>query len=246
MTKELQKRIYSSVLLIPLVILLLWAGGVFLAVALGALYCVAIKEWVTISRREGVVRCGLVAFGVIYCALAFLCLYDISVHDPVLWLPLSMFIAVWLSDSGAYLFGKTIGGPKLAPKISPNKTWSGLLGACFGPALGLFVFQILYDYSYGFEHDLSNMKFVILAVEFGIIIGIAGQIGDFSISWMKRKSGVKDTGKLIPGHGGLLDRIDGFLLVAILFWVWMQYGGYRTLFSIEEQWIPVWQNLLPF
>ena len=111
-------------------------------------------------------------------------------------LVLCIFILVWINDIGGYIFGKIIGGPKLAEKISPNKTISGFIG---GLVL-VYAASHLLDFPY------------ICA----IIIGAIGSIGDLIESWMKRKCKIKDSGSIIPGHGGMLDRVDGLLLVSVV------------------------------
>jgi phosphatidate cytidylyltransferase len=244
MSSQFKTRLISSLVLIPLVIGVLWVGGLFLALSLLALYVLSVREWLRISERNNKRHYPWTIFGMIYCAVSLMCLYDVAEHPPMVWLPLCIFISVWLSDTTAYLLGKSLGGPKLAPSISPNKTWAGLIGAFIGPAIGLFLFQLIYDQISGYERDLMMLSFFILAIEFGIIIGLSGQIGDLLVSHLKRKSGVKDTGSLIPGHGGVLDRIDALLLVTIVFWIWMQIGGYKILVHIEEPWISIWMQWL--
>lgn len=120
-----------------------------------------------------------------------------------------MFIAVWASDSIAYVFGRLIGGPKLAPKISPKKTWAGLIGSMTGAAAAL----CLGGYILKSHFDFEIAPYAHLAA-FGLFLGVIGQIGDLAISLFKRSSKVKDMGRLIPGHGGVLDRIDALLLIA--------------------------------
>jgi phosphatidate cytidylyltransferase len=110
---------------------------------------------------------------------------------------------VWATDIGAYFAGRAIGGPKLAPVISPNKTWAGLFGGMVlaGVAGGAITF---------FGH------LPVLTYWLAPLLAIAAQLGDLAESGMKRRAGVKDSGHILPGHGGLLDRIDGMLPVAIL------------------------------
>jgi phosphatidate cytidylyltransferase len=124
------------------------------------------------------------------------------------------FVVIWSTDIGAYLFGKSIGGAKLAPKISPNKTWAGFFG---GISSAVIVSFLLYYFLY----PMAGLFLFFLGC---VIISIVGQIGDLFESWCKRRLGVKDSGKLIPGHGGILDRVDSLLLstpiagvVAIIF-----------------------------
>lgn len=243
MSSQLAKRILSSIVLIPIVLSTFWVGGIVLAAFILALFILAYAEWLKISVWEGKRQTWLSVFGFFYCAAGILSLFDISSQTPHLWLPLCVFISVWMSDSCAYLMGKIFGGAKMAPKISPNKTWSGMAGACLGPAIGMFIFQIMYDSSAGYEHNIADITYVFLALGYGFIVGIAGQIGDLTISFMKRKAQLKDTGKLIPGHGGILDRIDALLLVCIFFWCWMQLGGYSLLFHMSEEWSPLWSRL---
>jgi len=110
---------------------------------------------------------------------------------------------VWSTDIGGYVAGRTIGGPKLAPRISPNKTWSGFAGAI----VGAVIFGGLVALLFGAEMPL-------LAGAFAGVLAIVAQMGDLFESAIKRKFGVKDSGRLIPGHGGMLDRVDGLIAAA--------------------------------
>ena len=116
----------------------------------------------------------------------------------------ALFVAVWTADTGALLFGGLIGGPKLAPLLSPNKTWAGFLGGTIAAAIA----EALYIALLG-GHVPS-------AVAFGIFVALAGHCGDLFESWVKRQFRAKNTGRLIPGHGGILDRIDSVLFAAPL------------------------------
>lgn len=119
---------------------------------------------------------------------------------------------VWMTDTFALLFGKTIGGPKLAPKLSPKKTWAGLFGGMFGALMitGLFMY------------GLPQVSPSLYAWAAGL--SVIGQVGDLFESKFKRKFDVKDSGALIPGHGGILDRMDSFLFAAPAVWVLMLLG----------------------
>ena len=114
-----------------------------------------------------------------------------------------LVLAVWFTDTGGYFFGRAIGGAKLAPRISPNKTWAGLGG-------GVLLASIWSGFwlTAGGQHSLA------LTVAVGAGVAVLAQIGDLSVSAIKRRYGVKDASGLIPGHGGLLDRLDGMLLTA--------------------------------
>ena len=120
-------------------------------------------------------------------------------------LPMAL-VAVIATDVGAYFAGRTIGGPRIAPRISPAKTWAGLGGGMVLAGLGLIAFTALVEGEIGPRAALGSALF-------GAMAAIVAQAGDFFESWMKRRAGVKDSGRLIPGHGGLLDRLDGLLAV---------------------------------
>jgi phosphatidate cytidylyltransferase len=132
-------------------------------------------------------------------------------------LVLAFFSIIWATDIGAYLVGRTLGGPKLAPAISPNKTWSGAVGGLVSGIAAGFVVASAMDLSYG----------AATLVAMGAVISVMSQIGDLIESWWKRYFGVKDSGSIIPGHGGILDRIDGVLLASPVAVAshWMAHGG---------------------
>ena len=123
--------------------------------------------------------------------------------SPRLWLVLWVFIVVWSVDIGAYFTGRAIGGPKLAPSISPGKTWAGFYGGIAAATLlgGAWVL-------------VTQLPLVLVLL--APLFAAAAQGGDLFESWMKRRAGVKDSGRLLPGHGGVFDRVDGLLPVAIL------------------------------
>ena len=117
---------------------------------------------------------------------------------------LYLLVVAWTTDSASYAGGRLIGGPKLAPKISPQKTWSGLIVGTLAPAAVGFAFAL-------FLKDTSAWRLALVSV----VIAAGCQIGDLGESAVKRRFGAKDMSNLIPGHGGLLDRIDGLLIAAI-------------------------------
>jgi len=130
--------------------------------------------------------------------------------ELVLWL----FIIVWTTDTGAYAAGKLIGGPAFAPQLSPNKTWAGLLGGIVLAILAALASVVLFP---GLLAPGTLTGSLGLAAAAAMLISAGGQIGDILESTLKRRFHVKDSGGLIPGHGGLLDRLDGFLVaVAVL------------------------------
>jgi phosphatidate cytidylyltransferase len=114
----------------------------------------------------------------------------------------ALFIVIWAADTGALVTGRVLGGPKLIPTLSPNKTWAGFLGGVLLPAAGLAIYVTLL-------HG-TGWKAAIL----GVVLALAAHLGDLFESWIKRRVGRKNSGSLIPGHGGVLDRIDSTLFVA--------------------------------
>lgn len=123
------------------------------------------------------------------------------------------------TDTFAYFVGRAIGGPKIAPSISPSKTWAGLFGGMAGAALWVALWLVAIDggvvgprFELGWRLNGSNIA---TAALIGAALAVLAQAGDFFESWLKRRAGVKDSSKLIPGHGGVFDRIDGMLPVAI-------------------------------
>ena len=118
-------------------------------------------------------------------------------------LALWTLVIVWATDIGAYFAGRAIGGPKLAPALSPNKTWAGLIGG--------MIAALLVGAGVAWSTGLAWPFWIA-----GAPLAVAAQMGDLFESWLKRRSGVKDSGKLLPGHGGMLDRLDGVVPVAVL------------------------------
>ena len=149
---------------------------------------------------------AFLGFGTIGLSILWLQTFPGNGSFLLLWL----FVSVWATDSGAYCFGKLIGGPKLAPSVSPGKTWAGLFGGVFCSAL--------WCTSAGLYLGIGS---AIELVGLGIILAILAQSGDLLMSKAKRKLSVKDTGGLLPGHGGLLDRVDSLLLTAPAFTVFL-------------------------
>jgi phosphatidate cytidylyltransferase len=176
-------------------------------------------EWRGLARGFAQTTVGLAAWnvaGFTYIAVAaFVLLWARSELDGEL-LVLLLVSAVVATDIGAYFSGRTIGGPKIAPRISPSKTWAGLFGGMVGagmPFLALIIAR--WDSTVSFD-DFPHWLWIVLAFVLGAFVAIIAQAGDFFESWMKRRAGVKDSGHLIPGHGGLFDRVDGLLAVCFV------------------------------
>ena len=190
------------VLAATLPVLALALGMPHLAVVLAP--ALAIAVWVVAVRAPGA-DAAWAALGAVWIAVPCLaCLWiaaDAEVgRRAVLWL----FVTVWATDTGAFAAGRCFGGPRLAPRLSPNKTWSGALGGIVGATV----------VAWGFA--LWSGAAAMALIPAGIALSVAAQCGDLVESVAKRRFGVKDSSGLIPGHGGLLDRLDGMLVAAAL------------------------------
>ena len=194
------QRIFSSIVLLPLVLKLTVKNNLYFNLFL--LFCLlaSIKEWVNISYKK-----SFFIFGNFFLIFSFLNAYFLRNADNGLFLFLFVMVICICTDLGGYIIGNLVKGPKLT-KISPKKTYSGCLGGFIFSYVGIniyfFISQKLLNVNVKFDLSIFFTIFLISAVS---------QIGDLIVSYFKRRSNLKDTGKLIPGHGGLLDRIDGII-----------------------------------
>ena len=194
MNKELRKRFLSSFILITILTIIVIEGGVIFNLFLVFCFFLTIFEWHNMSKNF-IYHIP----GIFFIILSYFSIYYLTnkLNDNYSYFLFVLLICV-STDIGGYVIGKIIKGPKLS-KISPKKTYSGMLGS--------FLFAIIFAYFY-----LENSIYVSLEILiFVISISAVSQIGDLIISYFKRISKIKDTGKLIPGHGGILDRIDGMI-----------------------------------
>jgi phosphatidate cytidylyltransferase len=148
------------------------------------------------------------------CWASFLALHAREDHGPEI--SLGLLVMIWVADSGAYFAGRRWGRTRLAPVISPGKTWEGVLGGIVASAIAVLLAG--YGYSRSFEWTLTLVPVALLAVMFSIV-------GDLLESLMKRQAGIKDSGTMIPGHGGVLDRIDSMTAAAPVFLAGMLWFG---------------------
>lgn len=221
---DLKARTLSAIVMVAVAGGALWLGGIawtvfVLLIATGVLW-----EWNKLSRAVAAswwARALWLVAGVVYVGLAAEMLIVLRAEDTVsVMIPV---LAVIATDIGAYFAGRTFGGPKIAPKISPSKTWSGLVGGAIGASLAVGGVQAYALWRAAREMAALHLTSTTspLAINWlevvvaGVLAAVIAQTGDFFESWMKRRAGVKDSGHLIPGHGGLFDRVDG--LLAVLF-----------------------------
>lgn len=216
---ELGKRIVSGVVLAAVLLGDLWLGSWWYLTLLlvgGAIVLIEFERLVAKMKLRPVSRALWRGLGVLYVGFAILGLWQVrAIPGDGLFLAAWLFLIVWATDIGAFVFGRAIGGPKIAPSISPSKTWAGLLGGC------VFVAFVMIVMSWSVAGLNADHSWVRLALA-GIPLVLLAQAGDFFESWMKRRAGVKDSGALIPGHGGAFDRVDGLLPVAIVFLPWLE------------------------
>ncbi|NBB84308.1 MAG: phosphatidate cytidylyltransferase, partial [Alphaproteobacteria bacterium] len=172
------------------------AGLVVLAALTGLLFLML--------RALGQARRRMIALGIPYMGLAVLSMVWLrGLDDEGRALTFWLVLVVWTTDIAAYAAGRAIGGPRLAPTVSPNKTWAGLLGAMVGAVLAGVAFAVAF-----------GVEVIWPAAVMGAVLAVVAQSGDLAESAMKRRHGMKDSGSLIPGHGGILDRIDGVIAAA--------------------------------
>ena len=198
--KELSKRILSSLILIPITLFFIMEGSFLFNFLILICLLISLYEWHKMSSKKSYYLLGL-----FFIFVSFYSAYKIrtSVIDSYEYFIIILLICI-STDIGGYIFGKFFKGPKLT-KISPKKTYSGVVG---GYLLSIISLSLV----------LSSNNFFITSIEitydtliFIMLISTVSQLGDIIISYFKRLSKIKDTGKIIPGHGGLLDRIDGMI-----------------------------------
>ena len=217
---DLGIRTSSGVIMMSVAIAAIWFGGyAFMAlvilVGLGV-YWEFSKLLMGFAESTGA-RLLWLSGGLFYVGLACFTLLVLSAPFFGMTPAIMLIAGVIGTDVGAYFAGRTFGGPKIAPKISPSKTWSGLFGGMIGAGLLMIGIQALIYWGRLDQRDHSDIYLAYswqrLALT-GLVLAAIAQAGDFFESWMKRRAGVKDSGRLIPGHGGLFDRTDGLIAVA--------------------------------
>ena len=211
-SKELQKRILSSIILIPISIFFIFQESMFFIFFLSLIFLATAYEWLKMSKNI-----NIKLLGIIFLLFSFYLSYLLRIENGFEFFLFVILISI-LTDIGGYIFGKTFKGPKLT-KISPKKTYAGVIGSFILSVLGGLIFYekmtnvkgiIIFNYI-SFEPYGINLNLFILFII--LIISLISQLGDLTISYFKRIAKIKDTGKILPGHGGFLDRIDGIIFV---------------------------------
>lgn len=243
---DLPVRTASAVVMLAVAGGAVWFGGWVWALFVAAVATGVLWEWRSLAGRfaGGPAQRGLWnAAGFVYIACAAGMLLVLRSDLFPAWTVLAVLLAVIATDVGAYFAGRSIGGPRIAPKISPSKTWAGLGGGIVGASLVVLALFALNDYVLtrgmdavivptgptGFWQSVDWGEAIAGALPLGAATAIVAQAGDFFESWMKRRAGVKDSGRLLPGHGGLFDRVDGLLAVCFV-------GGLGALVALVLGW----------
>lgn len=202
---EMIKRYVSAFVMLTIFVLITIYNHILLIPILVLICILMLAEWYNITRTNKLfLIAGLILIPTPIALLATLILNEPS--SDLIWLFVVFLIT---TDSCAMIGGKIIKGPKLAPIISPNKTWSGLFSAIICNCIAAIICQTFFDLT------LANLSFIECII-FAALFSIIGQLSDLLVSVVKRKFKIKDTGNLIPGHGGLLDRFDSVILTAPL------------------------------
>ena len=202
---DVLKRILSSIVLVPLTLFFIFTGSYYLIFFTIICFLIAFYEWNKMNKKF-----NYKLIGFIFLLFSFYTFYENFSNTD---LGLFVLLVCISTDIGGYLFGKIFKGPKLT-KISPNKTYSGMIG-------GYFLSLIFLSYFFNWDNNQVTIYWFIAT----ILLSTISQIGDIIISYFKRLSKIKNTGKIIPGHGGLLDRIDGMIFAFPLFY-FIEMTGY--------------------
>ena len=213
MKKEYQKRILSSLILIPIAVFFIIKGSFLFNFFLTICFIITIYEWHMMSKKK-----FYYLFGYLFLFFSFYSVYFVrhNLDENSLFIFLFITLICISTDIGGFIFGKIFKGPKLT-KISPKKTYAGVFGGYF---LSIIFANVIITYSEFFTDELmifGRVEFILI-----LIISTVSQIGDIIVSYFKRLSKIKDTGKLIPGHGGILDRVDGMIFAFPFFYIFNQ------------------------
>ena len=213
MKNEFFKRILSSIILLPIVIFFIIEGSFLFNSLILICLIITLYEWQLMSKGK-----NYNIFGFIYIIASFYIIYLLRNYSDDKYLFFLLILIICIStDIGGYVFGKVFKGPKLT-KISPNKTYAGMIGAFLLSIFTATFFLNYYDYYLIDRFEILNIYNFI----FIIFISFVSQFGDILISFFKRRSKIKNSGKIIPGHGGLLDRIDGLVFVIPIFYIFLR------------------------
>ncbi|MDA7574338.1 phosphatidate cytidylyltransferase [Candidatus Pelagibacter sp.] len=222
MSKEIEKRILTSLILIPLTFFFIYKGSFFFIFFLIITFFISSYEWIKMSKKKKLIK----LFGIIFLFLSFYFAYVLRLEHGFKIFLFIILISI-LTDIGGYIFGKTFKGPKLT-NISPKKTYAGLIGSFVLSLIGGLIFvefmnNFIIDIEFNFiSFEPIEIRFNLFLLLFISIVSLVSQAGDLVVSYFKRIAKIKDTGKILPGHGGLLDRIDGIIFVIPFAYIYLK------------------------
>jgi len=208
---EFNKRLISSILMVPVIIFIVLFGSYYFIFFLYLCFAISIYEWINMSNSKKYLVPGLFLLMMSFYSAYKVRYTSYNEFDGAYLFLFILFICI-LTDLGGYFFGKILKGPKLT-KISPKKTISGFLG---GFLLPLLIFYVLVKSEISTLNNKNLTENFLSFIFFIIIISFISQVGDIAVSYFKRLSGIKNSGNIIPGHGGILDRIDGMIFVFLI------------------------------
>ena len=218
---DLPVRITSALVMVAITAGALWLGGWFWVGFVVLIAGLLIWEWNRLMSASDASPLGEITglfLGVVYICGAALAIVQVRLTYDAFSVAFGFFLPIIAVDVGAYFAGRSIGGPKIAPRLSPSKTWAGLGGGALAASCVTLANELL-DIGPAALYPGYDALSLLGAVVAGALIAVIAQAGDFFESWLKRRAGLKDSSGLIPGHGGLLDRLDGFLSVFFVLFV---------------------------
>ena len=206
MKKEFIKRILSSIILLPIALFFIIKGSFLFNFFILVCFIITTYEWHMMSKKK-----SYYIFGFIFLIFSFYTVYQLrnNFYGNYIYFIMILIICVF-SDIGGYTFGKIFKGPKLT-KFSPNKTYSGMIGSYLFAIIATSLFFNNLDFFKNIGIQATSKEITLVFFIFVLFVSTISQLGDIMISYFKRLSKIKDTGKIIPGHGGLLDRVDGMV-----------------------------------
>lgn len=221
-TPNFFRRLITAILLGGLSLWMLITKSPFIGYFMTILCALLLIEWLMIvfkSNKNHKERMTWLLFGSPYLILGILGFYEL--YDYSAMLGISLLLIIWSTDIGAYVSGKIIGGPKLAPSISPGKTWAGAIGGVISASLTAFIISV-------YMYDGVNGAII----SFFVFCSILGQVGDLLESKVKRYFNIKDSSKMLPGHGGFIDRLDSLIFVGLFLCAFYYLTGFAEIFNL--------------
>ncbi len=213
---ELQKRLLSSMIMVPAALFFILKGSLFFIFFLFVVFIATSNEWLNMCKKNKLIK----FLGLIFLIISFYLAYRLRIYEGAYVFIFVILISV-CTDIGGYIFGKLLKGPKIT-KISPNKTFTGVVGGFIMSLVGALIFykyisaNLLFNFKSNFGEYISFDVYLIFII---LTISAVSQIGDLIISYFKRLAKMKDSGKLLPGHGGFLDRVDGIIFAIPFFYL---------------------------